>query len=77
MHAIPLSVVYPNASSKGEIPQVTNSDIEYIEDQLNPRKSKASFLGGANDVEPRSSSAAGGSSAPPPNKCKLTVNLKI
>ncbi|CAI9271049.1 unnamed protein product [Lactuca saligna] len=76
MHAIPLSIVYPNASSKGEIPQGTNSDIESNDDQLNPRKSKASFSGGANDVELGSSSTAGGSSAPPPIKCKLIVQTR-
>ena len=49
--AIPLSFVYPDAYFEGEIPQGTHSDIESNDDQLNPRKRKVSFLGGANDAE--------------------------
>ncbi|CAI9274150.1 unnamed protein product [Lactuca saligna] len=48
----------------------TNSDIDYDNDQLNPRKRNASFLRGAHDAEDRSSSTAGDPSVPPPSKKK-------
>ena len=57
-------------------PQGTNSDIESDIDQINPRKSKASFSGGAPDVESRSSFAAGDpSTLPPSKKSKLIFDL--
>ncbi|CAI9292108.1 unnamed protein product [Lactuca saligna] len=54
--ASPLNVIYPDAVSEGEIPHDTHSDVEFDDDQLITRKRKASFLGGANDVEVGSSS---------------------
>ncbi|CAI9281180.1 unnamed protein product [Lactuca saligna] len=58
-------------------PLGTRSDIESDDDQVNPRKRKASFLGGSNDAKAGSSSAVGCSSVPPPSKKrKLTVYLE-
>lgn len=75
--AIPLSIVYPDVSSKGEIHQGTYNDIESDDDQLNPRKRKASLPRGANEVEVGISSVAGSSSTPlPSKKSKLTVDLE-
>ena len=74
--AVPLSVVYPDSYFEGEIPQGTNNDIDSDDDQLNPRKRKASFSGGANNDEDGSSSDTGDPSAPPPTKeSKLNVDL--
>ncbi|CAI9300651.1 unnamed protein product [Lactuca saligna] len=42
---VPLNVVYPESYFEGEIPHGTNSDIGYDNDQLNPRKRKASLSG--------------------------------
>ncbi|CAI9271293.1 unnamed protein product [Lactuca saligna] len=36
VHAIPLSVIYPDSYFEGEIPQQTNSYIDFDDDQLNP-----------------------------------------
>ncbi|CAI9281013.1 unnamed protein product [Lactuca saligna] len=75
---IPLSVVYPDASSEREIPQGTHNNIECDDDQLNPRKIRDSFLWGANDVEARSSSIVGSSSSLlSSKKRKLTVGLEV
>ncbi|CAI9300137.1 unnamed protein product [Lactuca saligna] len=71
---VPLNVVYPDTYFEGEIPQGTNGYIESDDEQVNPRKKKASFSGGANDAEAGSSSAVGGSSAFLPKKGKLTVD---
>ena len=54
---VPLNVIYPDSYFEGEVPQGTNSYIE--SDQLNPRKRKASTLGGAHEAEARSSFATG------------------
>ncbi|CAI9276065.1 unnamed protein product [Lactuca saligna] len=43
---------------------------------VNPRLRKVPILGGANDVEARSSSAAGVSSVTPPKKYNLIVDLE-
>ncbi|CAI9268606.1 unnamed protein product [Lactuca saligna] len=48
---VPLNVVYFDSYFEWEIPQGTNSDIESNNDQLNPRKRKDSFSGGAHDAE--------------------------
>ncbi|CAI9278262.1 unnamed protein product [Lactuca saligna] len=68
VHDVPLNVVYPDSYFEGEISQGTNSDIESDNDQLNPRRSKATFSLGAHDAKVGSSSTAGDPSAPPPSK---------
>ncbi|CAI9260801.1 unnamed protein product [Lactuca saligna] len=74
--AITLSVVYPDSYFEWEIPQGTHNDIKSVDEQLNPRKRKDSFLGGANDNDVGSSSATGDSSTHPPSKkIKLTIVL--
>ncbi|CAI9268815.1 unnamed protein product [Lactuca saligna] len=50
-NATALTVVYHGASFDREIPQGTHSEFESDDDQLNPRKRKASFSGGTNEVE--------------------------
>ncbi|CAI9283742.1 unnamed protein product [Lactuca saligna] len=58
---VPLNVVYLGSYSEGaipqEVPQGTDSDIDSENDQLNPRKRKASFSGGSNVTEAGSSSS--------------------
>ena len=73
---VPQSVVYLDTYFKGEISQGTNSDIESDDEQLNPRKRKASFSGRENDIEAGISYAVSGSSAPPLKRCRLIVNLE-
>ncbi|KAL7583314.1 uncharacterized protein LOC111881298 [Lactuca sativa] len=60
-----------------EVPQGTDSDIDSDNDQLNPRKRKASFSGGAYDTEVGSSSVVVGdpSKSPLKKKSKLIIDL--
>lgn len=54
--AIPISVFFPDASSKGEIAQGTYNEIESDDDLLNPIKINASFSRVDNEIEAVSSS---------------------
>ncbi|CAI9299139.1 unnamed protein product [Lactuca saligna] len=58
------------------IPEGTQIDIDFDNEQINTRKRKAFFLGGANDAKVESSFATGDSSSPPLcKKSKLTGDL--
>ncbi|CAI9276881.1 unnamed protein product [Lactuca saligna] len=67
-------VIYLEAYSEGKILQGIHNGIEFDDDQLNPRKSMASFSRGANDDEAGRSSVVGSSSAPSPSK---KTNLRV
>ncbi|CAI9280951.1 unnamed protein product [Lactuca saligna] len=56
-----------------EIHQGVNRNIEFDDENLNPRKRKDPR---ASDVEALSSSATGGSSTPPSKKRRMTVELE-
>ncbi|CAI9272199.1 unnamed protein product [Lactuca saligna] len=72
--AVPFNVVYLDSYFESEISQEvlqgTNSYIKSDDGQLNPRNRNASFLGGAHDIEARSSftTVTGDPSAHPPKK---------
>ncbi|CAI9292359.1 unnamed protein product [Lactuca saligna] len=79
---VPLNVVYPSSCFEGEISQEDPQGIDnYIDSdnvQLDPRKRKASFSGGAYDDEAGSSFAAAAgdlSASPPKTKRKLIFDL--
>ena len=77
MHTYGLFVMLKTHQIPQKVPQGTNSDIDFGNDQLNPQKRKASSSRGGHDVEAGSSSAVGDPSAPPPKKKrKLIFYLK-
>ena len=64
---VPLNVIYPHSYFEVEVPQGTNRDNDFNNDHLKPRKRKASFSGGAHNIEVGCSAIASDPSAPPPS----------